>query len=61
MHNRRKLVKQLMLLLRNLKGEEVKICDIEYVLCNGRISSVKIDIQASRRPPLKIVKPPGKS
>lgn len=58
MPNRQKLVKQFLLLIRNIKGDEIKIVDIETVLRNGSLEGLKLEIRASeKKPRLKLIKP----
>lgn len=56
MRSRRKVFNQVLLLLRNLKGEEIKIKDIEFTFKNGSAHSCKIEICSTDKPDLKIVK-----
>lgn len=57
MPNREKLVKQFLLLIRNIKAEEVKIVDIETVLRNGELEGIKLEIRADVKQRLRLVKP----
>jgi hypothetical protein len=56
MRSRRKVFKQFLLLLRNLKGEDIRIADIEFSYRNGTARGIKVEILSEDRPALKIVK-----
>lgn len=56
MDGRAKVVKQFLLLLMNVGGDEVRIKDIEMVLKNGAVAGIKLEIAAKERPKLELVK-----
>lgn len=56
MQSRRQLAKKILLLLRNIKGDELLVKDIEFVFRDGMASSLKLEIQGAERPKLKILK-----
>lgn len=53
---KKKLVKQFMLLLRNLDGEEFKLNDIEPIYRDGTVAGYRFRIETREKPKLKIVK-----
>lgn len=53
---KKKLVKQFMLLLRNLDGEEFKLNDVEPIYKDGNVTGYRFRIETREKPKLKIVK-----
>lgn len=56
MKKKRAIVRQILVLLRNLNSEEAKLGEVETVYRDGSVVGYRIEIKAKARPCLKLVK-----
>lgn len=56
MRSKRKLAKQILILLRNLKGADHKLEDVEIIFRDGLVCGYKLEIKEVQKPKLKAIK-----
>lgn len=53
---KRKVLRQFMLLLRNLESDEVKLKELVTVYRDGSVTGFRVEVETNEKPKLKIVK-----